>query len=115
MKRAKVYFHTDSTKELAEAVRRVGGRLMYDIEVDPSSIRPMAHVGRSPLPERHSLRSTVTGWLEEGREFGREDLLKAVPDLDGPEADRFLDQMLRDGLIYEASCGRYRPASSSGP
>lgn len=110
VRKAKVYFSTDSTKELAEAVRQVGERLVYDVETfspprrqDPPTAGPIHSEGPS-------LRPTLERWLEEGREFSRDELLKASPGSEEEEVDRVLDRLLSEGIIYEASFGRYRPS-----
>ena len=109
VRKAKVYFSTDSPKELAEGVRQVGERLVYDIE------RPGAP--RAPAPERRpsgsdqsALRSTILQALGELEEASREDLARALGEVSEEELDRTIGLMLEVGLMYEVSPGRYRAA-----
>lgn len=110
VRKAKVYFRTDSSKELAEAVRQVGERLVYDIE------RPAApEVPRAPLRDRSRGEETALWTLalnltEKVEEFSRDDLHAALGDVDEDDLDRILSNLLEDGIVYEATPGRYRPA-----
>lgn len=110
VKKAKVYFSTDSSKELAEGVRQVGERLIYDIERPAAPEGPRLPV-KAPLQgEETSLWTLALRLTEEVEEFSREDLRAALRDAGEVEADRILSKMLEDGIIYEATAGRYRPA-----
>lgn len=110
VRKAKVYFSTDSTKELAEAVRQVGERLVYDIETPYPRRRRGSPTSPSIRSEVTTLRPPLEIWLDEGREFSRDDLLKALPGTSEDEVDRILDRLLKEGIIYEASSGHYRPS-----
>ncbi len=105
VRKAKVYFSTDSSKELAEAVRQVGERLVYDIE----SPGPPAPVKRGPYLDE-SLWAQALKVTESVAEFTREDMAVALSGASDRDVDRILSTMLAGGLIYEATVGRYRPA-----
>lgn len=110
VKRAKVYFSTDSPKELAEGVRLVGARLVYDIEV-PGAVRPSAPVPRAGIPsDEQSMRALVLELAKDNVDFTRDDLGKALRTTDEEALERLLARMLGSGIIYEAAPGRYRPA-----
>lgn len=109
VRRAKVYFSTDSPKELAEGVRQVGARVVYDIET-LSAPRYAPPAARTGLPsDEQSMRSLVLGLSEDG-DFGRDDVKKALRSEDDEAIDRLLARMLGSGIIYESAPGRYRPA-----
>jgi hypothetical protein len=98
VRRAKVYFSTDSPKELAEGVRQVGERLVYDIET-PGAVRV-------PVPERkpsgtdHGPSSDgPAGSRPEGERHRWEDLAHELGDVDDEELDRVIALMLQAGIL----------------
>jgi hypothetical protein len=110
VKRAKVYFSTDSPKELAEGVRQVGTRLVYDIEM-PGASRPTVPAPRIGTPsDEQSMRALVLELSEEGKDFTRDDVRRALRTSDEDVLDKLMARMLLSGIIYESGPGRYRPA-----
>jgi hypothetical protein len=110
VKRAKVYFSTDSPKELAEGVRQVGARLVYDIEM-PGAPRPSVPVPRTGIPTgEQAMRSLALELSARGGAFDREDIKKALRVEDEEALDGLVSRMLSSGIIYEVANGRYRPA-----
>ncbi len=110
VKRAKVYFSTDSPKELADGVRQVGARLVYDIEM-PGAARPTVPASRIGMPaDEQSMRALVLELSGDGGDFTRDDVRKALPTADEGTLDKLIDRMLGSGIIYESERGRYRPA-----
>lgn len=107
--KAKVYFSTDSSLELAEGVRQVGGRLVYDIEMPAAA--PPDHTTR-PIPrtDEQALRSLIHSLTPGGRETSREEIGRALPGLGNDQLDEIIVRLLIAGIIYESSPGRYRPA-----
>jgi len=110
VRKAKVYYRTDSSKELAEAVRQVGERLVYDIERLAVPVVPCSSVRHPSRGEEPTLRMLAVKLTEKVKEFSRDDLRVALGDVDEEELDRVLTNLLEDGVIYEATAGRYRPA-----
>ncbi len=110
VRKAKVYFRTDSSKELAEAVRQVGERLIYDIERPAAPEVPRLPVKTSIRAEETPLWTLALRLTEEVEEFSREDLRTALGDANEAEVEGILSNLLKDGIIYEATAGRYRPA-----
>ncbi|MBI0583104.1 MAG: hypothetical protein ISF22_02630 [Methanomassiliicoccus sp.] len=108
VKRAKVYFSTDSPKELAEAVRQVGARLVYDIEA-PGAPRPQIEVS-APRTDEEAVLSAIVSISWDRRDAAREDIARALPDVDGQVLDDMISRLLEAGIIYEAAPGRYRPS-----
>ena len=110
VKRAKVYFSTDSPQELAEGVRQVGARLVYDIET-PGAARPILPTPRIGIPaDEQSMRALVLELSTGGRDFTRDAVREALRTADEGALDKLIDRMLRSGIIYESVPGRYRPA-----
>lgn len=109
VRKAKVYFSTDSPKELAEGVRQVGEQLIYDIEI-PDAPRPQAMERRAVRTDRQELRSAIMQAIGERGEATREDLERALGNMGREELDRTIGLMLEAGLMYEVSPGRYRAA-----
>lgn len=110
VRRAKVYFSTDSPQELGEAVRQVGEQLVYDIEA-PEAKRRKVRVKVSkttPALDEASLRQVVESLSASKGEFGRDDLGKALQIGRERELDRLIARMLAAGLMAEAGEGRYR-------
>jgi Mrp family chromosome partitioning ATPase len=110
VKRAKVYFSTDSPKELAEGVRQVGARLVYDIEM-PGASRPAVPAPPVGIPaDEQSMRALVLELSTGDMEFTKDDVRRARPTADEAAIDRLMARMLLSGIIYESVPGRYRPA-----
>ncbi len=109
VRKAKVYFSTDSPKELAEGVRQVGERLVYDIET-PGAPRGSLPERKPSGSDQRTLRSIVLRVLEEREEASREDLARELGEIGDEELDRVIGLMLEAGVMYEASPGRYRAA-----
>jgi hypothetical protein len=109
VRRAKVYFSTDSPKELAEGVRQVGERLVYDIET-PGAVRVPVPERKPSGTDQRDLRPMVLQVLGQRGEASREDLAHELGDVDDEELDRVIALMLQEGILYEASPGRYRAA-----
>jgi hypothetical protein len=109
VRKAKVYFSTDSPKELAEGVRQVGERLIYDIEMagDP---RPPLSENRTARSDRQALRAIVLQAIGDRGEVSREDLERALGEVSEEDADRTISLLLEAGIMYEVSPGRYRAA-----
>jgi hypothetical protein len=107
VRRAKVYFSTDSPKDLAEGVRQVGERLIYDVE-KLDAPRPPVPERKAVRSDRQSLRSAMLHAIGEREEASREDLERALGDIGKEELDRIIDLMLETGIMYEASPGHYR-------
>ncbi len=109
VKRAKVYFSTDSPKELADGVRQVGARLVYDIEM-PGAPYPSAPVPRTGIPsDEQAMRSLVLELSKESKAFTKDDIMKALGTADEGALDKLMARMLSAGIIYESAPGRYRP------
>lgn len=109
VRKAKVYFSTDSPKELAEGVRQVGERLVYDIEA-PGAPRGPPPERKPPVPDQRTLRSIVLRALGEREEASREDLALELGDVSEEELDKVIGLLLEAGIMYEVSPGRYRAA-----
>lgn len=110
VKRAKVYFSTDSPRELAEGVRQVGARLVYDIET-PGAVPSTVPALRIGIPaDEQSMRALVLELSRDGRDFTRDDVRKALRTTDEGALDKLIERMLDSGIIYESEPGRYRPA-----
>ncbi len=110
VRKAKVYYRTESGKELAEAVRQVGERLVYDIE-GPAAPDVARSPAKAPLRgEETALWTLALKMIEEVEEFSRDELRAALGDVDEDRLDRILFNLLEDGIIYEATAGIYRPA-----
>lgn len=109
VRKAKVYFSTDSPKELAEGVRQVGERLVYEIET-PGTPRGPPPERKPPVPDQRALRSIVLRALGEREEASREDLALELGDVSEEELDKVIGLLLEAGIMYEASPGRYRAA-----
>jgi len=110
VRKAKVYFSTDSPKDLADAVRQVGEQLIYDIE-SPEAKRKKVRVKvprTSPGSDEASLRQAVESLGEKKGEFDRDDLAKALQMGKRRELDRLIARMLAAGVISEAGEGLYR-------
>lgn len=108
VRRAKIYFSTDSPKELAEGVRQIGTRLIYDIE------RPGAG---DPVPEtmpsradRPDLRTKIIELLKERGEATGDEFARALTCSEERDLDSAIASLLGSGLMYEVSAGRYRAA-----
>jgi len=108
VQRAKVYFSTDSPRELAEGVRQVGERLVYDVE-RPDAVREPIPEARAPKTDR-TLRPMVLQLLAERGEASREDIQRALEGIGEKELERAISELLSSGLMYEVSPGRYRGA-----
>lgn len=68
-------------------------------------------IGKGSLTgEEPTLRMLAVKLTEKVKEFSRDDLRVALGDVDEEELDRVLTNLLEDGVIYEATAGRYRPA-----
>ena len=109
VRKAKVYFSTDSPKELAEGVRQVGERLVYDIEA-PGAARSLPPERKPSGPDQRTLRSIVLQALGEREEASREDLARELGGISEEEMDKVIGPLLEAGVMYEASPGRYRAA-----
>lgn len=109
VRKAKVYFSTDSPKELAEGVRQVGERLVYDIEA-PGAARAPVPARRQERSDRLALRSAVLRTVSERGEASREELERALGEAGEEELDKVIALLLESGVMYEASPGRYRAA-----
>ncbi|MDW5564104.1 MAG: hypothetical protein SA339_12865 [Methanomassiliicoccus sp.] len=108
VRKAKVYFSTDSPKELAEGVRQVGERLVYDIERPGAPSPPM--VERRTVRDRQALRSLIVRAIGERGEASREDLKQALGEVEEEELGRVINLLLEAGIMYEVGSGRYRAA-----
>jgi hypothetical protein len=112
VKKAKVYFSTDSPLELAEGVRQVGEKLVYDIEVPQA---PAPQTERETVEtlvrvtDEQSLRTLVQRLAEGKDALTRDDLMEGLGIGEG-DIDDVIQRTLSAGIIYEASTGRYRPA-----
>lgn len=109
VRKAKVYFSTDSPKELAEGVRQVGERLVYDIEM-PGGRPPQMPGDRTAHRDRQTLRAAIMQAIGARGEASREDLQEDLGDISEEELDRTIALMLASGIMYEVSPGRYRVA-----
>ena len=109
VKRAKVYFSTDSPQELAEGVRMVGAQLFYDIE-DVTAAPPAMPQPRPGLPNDEQSMRALAVRLSENGDFSKEDVQKELRWGDEEAIERLLARMLDAGIIFESSPGRYRPA-----
>lgn len=110
VKKAKVYFSTDSPKGLADAVRQVGEQLVYDIEA-PKAGRKKVRVKvpkTKPGTDESSLRQVVGSLSGSRGEFGRDDLAKALQITRAWELDKLIARMLAAGIMSEAGEGLYR-------
>jgi hypothetical protein len=106
VRKAKVYFSTDSPRELAEGVRQVGQRLIYDVERPGDAPEPPAE-SRSPRSDR-ALRPLALQLLAEREEVSREDIRLVLGEVSEEDLEQILSQLLGSGLMYEVSPGRYR-------
>lgn len=109
MRKAKVYFSTDSPKELAEGVRQVGERLVYDIEM-PGGRPPQMPGDRTARRDRQTLRAAIMQAIGTRGEASREELKESLGDVSEEELDRTIALMLASGIMYEVSPGRYKVA-----
>jgi hypothetical protein len=110
LKLAKLFFSSDSQREVAEAVRQFGQQSRQNIEDwDGAVSKP------SPSPKVVRVKEDETGLraLAEkltgtGDEFGREDLARELDCADKDRLQGVVDKMLSSGIMYEVSAGRYR-------
>ena len=108
VRKAKVYFSTDSLKELAEGVRQVGAQLIYDIEAP--GVKAGAPVTVAARTERPDIRMLVLEVLKERGEVTGEEIARALAGVGERDLDIAIDSLLGSGLMYEVSDRRYRAA-----
>ncbi len=110
VKRAKVYFSTESPKELAEAVRQVSEQMKYDIENPPEKPRKRIRVKKQkPKPEDEAAVRTALMKLQEKKEIlSKADIGKALQIKDNIELDETISKMLLAGILCEVSPEEYK-------
>ena len=110
VKRAKVYFSTESPKELAEAVRQISEQMKYDIENPPEKPRKRIRVKKSkPKPEDEAaVRSALMKIQEKKETMTKADIGKALQIKDNIELDETISKMLLAGILCEVSPECYR-------
>lgn len=110
VKRAKVYFSTESPKELAEAVRQVSEQLKYDIENPPEKPRKRVRVKKAkPKPEDEvTIRAALAKTQQKKETLSKADIGKALQVKDDQELDETIAKLLLAGIICETSVGEYK-------
>jgi hypothetical protein len=117
LKRARIYFETDSESELAEAVRKLGEQTSAGDGFTDSVTRKGKRRDDSqftsilkPLKasdDEDQARTLVKELSTKTGEFTLEDLCRIIGDEE--EAMNLLEKLLSAGIIFEPRPGRYRP------
>ncbi|MBC7108098.1 MAG: DUF1922 domain-containing protein [Methanomassiliicoccales archaeon] len=118
LKRAKIYFETDSEAELAEAVRKLSEQTSGGLEDSTDFISRKkkksdeSHLNSIYKPSKarddeDQARILVKELSARTGEFSLEDLCRVIGDEE--EAMTLLEKLLSAGIIFEPRPGRYRP------
>ncbi|MDD1768195.1 MAG: DUF1922 domain-containing protein [Methanomassiliicoccales archaeon] len=117
VKKAKVYFKTDSESELAEAVRKMSERLSADVESAPpvrkkrrklSFHEELGVRAKKIKGSEDRLRFVAENLSVELGEFSSEDLAMVIKGFDEADAEDLIEKMLSSGIIFEPGPGKYR-------
>jgi DNA replicative helicase MCM subunit Mcm2 (Cdc46/Mcm family) len=119
VRKAKVYFKTDSESELAEAVRRMSERLAVDVESSPpvrkkkkklSFHEELGAQAKRVKGSEERLRFVTKSLTNELGKFGADDLALVVKNLGETDVEDLIEKMLSSGIIFEPEPGKYRSA-----
>ncbi|MFP4170028.1 MAG: hypothetical protein ACLFUV_03265 [Methanomassiliicoccales archaeon] len=109
--RAKVYFRTDSQKELATAVRQKAEEIAVTLD-DPLGVEEIRE--RMEGPERESadmrrerVHRTAVRLTKEQGSFTVEGLMGELG-MDRQQTERMMEDMIQNGLVYQPREGIYK-------
>ena len=109
-KKAKVYFSTESPKELAEAVRQISEQMDYNIENPPDQPRKRVRVKKpKQKPEDEAAVQLALQKIYDKKEvLSRSDIKRALQIKNEKELDEAISKMLSAGILCEISPDTYR-------
>ena len=110
VKRAKVYFSSESPKELAEAVRQISEQMKYDIENPPEKPRKRIRVKKpKQKPEDEvSIKNALMKVQEKKGVLIKADIGKALQIKEDVELEEAISKMLLAGILCEVSTDEYK-------
>ncbi|MGD0056967.1 MAG: DUF1922 domain-containing protein [Methanomassiliicoccales archaeon] len=115
--KAKIYFKTDSERELAEAVRKMSERLAVEVESAPPAKKKRKRLSfheelgaraKKLKGNEDRLRFVAESLTCELGKFDVQDLALVVRDFDEGDAKELIEKMLTSGIIFEPEPGKYR-------
>lgn len=105
---SKVYFKTESQRELREAIMEFTQRLMSSGEGVPDREVVRREKQSRRVCDEIALDFIVSKLTLEKGDFDADDLMEALGDREKEEVVLLIQKMLSAGMIYEPSPGRYR-------
>jgi hypothetical protein len=112
--RAKIYYETDSSEDLAEAVRALAEKLAVDVEDHPKKKRRKSRTIKKGAAKvrmnEEDLRAVFVKLTERSASFDRQELFEALRISNKEEQEKTLEKLLASGMIFEPEPGRFKSA-----